>query len=71
MIAYIDSSVLLRIILGQRDRLKEWARVTRVIASALAEVECLRTLDRLRLNADGGLNCGPVQRPSHDAYRDC
>ena len=49
MIAYLDSSVLLRIILGQRDRLKEWARVTRGIASALAEVECLRTLDRLRL----------------------
>ena len=49
MIAYLDSSVLLRIILGQRDGLKEWASVTRGIASALAEVECLRTLDRLRL----------------------
>ena len=49
MIAYLDSSVLLRVILGQRDALKEWGRVTQGIASALAEVECLRTLDRLRL----------------------
>lgn len=49
MIAYLDSSVLLRVILGQRDALKEWGRVAQGIASALAEVECLRTLDRLRL----------------------
>ena len=31
-----------------RNALKEWGRVTQGIASALAEVECLRTLDRLR-----------------------
>ena len=49
MIAYVDSSVLLRVVLGQRDALKEWGRVTRGVASALAEVECLRTLDRLRV----------------------
>ena len=50
MIAYVDSSVLLRVVLGQRDALKEWGRVTRGVASALAEVECLRTLDRLRVS---------------------
>jgi len=44
-----DSSVLLRVVLGQRNALEEWGRVTQGIASALAEVECLRTLDRLRL----------------------
>ncbi len=49
MMAYIDSSVLLRIILGQPHRLKEWNSIERGVASALAEVECLRTLDRLRL----------------------
>ncbi len=49
MIAYLDSSVLLRIVLGQPDRLKEWPRIETGVASALAEVECLRTLDRLRL----------------------
>jgi predicted nucleic acid-binding protein len=49
VIAYLDSSVLLRVVLGQSNSLKEWGRVTRGVASALAEVECLRTLDRLRL----------------------
>jgi predicted nucleic acid-binding protein len=49
VIAYLDSSVLLRIVLGQPDRLKEWPRIETGVASALAEVECLRTLDRLRL----------------------
>ena len=52
MIAYLDSSVLLRLILGQDNRLTEWASVERGVASALVEVECLRTLDRLRLKAD-------------------
>lgn len=49
MIAYLDSSVLLRVVIGQRDTLKEWQRVTQGIASAIVEVECLRTLDRLRV----------------------
>ena len=49
MIAYLDSSVLLRVILGQRNALKEWPKITQGVASALVEVECLRTLDRLRL----------------------
>lgn len=49
MIAYLDSSVLLRIVLGQPDALKEWRKVRTGVASALVEVECLRTLDRLRL----------------------
>lgn len=50
MIAYLDSSVLLRVVLGQRNAIKEWRSIERGIASALVEVECLRTLDRLRLN---------------------
>ena len=52
MIAYLDSSVVLRLVLGQRDALREWKRVARGVASALVEVECLRTLDRLRLEED-------------------
>jgi uncharacterized protein len=46
---YLDSSIILRIILGQANALKEWRSITQGIASALVEVECLRTLDRLRL----------------------
>lgn len=49
MIAYLDSSVLLRILVGQPDALAEWTTIERGVASALVEVECLRTLDRLRL----------------------
>lgn len=49
MIAYVDSSVLLRVILGHRDSLEQWADISSGVASALVEVECLRTLDRLRI----------------------
>ena len=49
MKAYIDSSVILRIVLGQPGRLEEWAEIEEGVASALVEVECLRTLDRLRV----------------------
>jgi predicted nucleic acid-binding protein len=49
VIAYADSSVLLRIVLGQTPTLKEWKSIRTCVASALVEVECLRTLDRLRV----------------------
>ncbi len=49
MIAYLDSSVVLRVVLGQRGSLREWKAVETGVASAILEVECLRTLDRLRL----------------------
>ena len=46
MIAYVDSSVLLRVVLAQPDRLLEWRSIQQAVTSALTEVECLRTLDR-------------------------
>lgn len=48
MIAYVDTSVLLRVVLAQSGRLAEWSALDRVVTSALTEVECLRTLDRRR-----------------------
>ncbi|MEI6226100.1 MAG: type II toxin-antitoxin system VapC family toxin [Deltaproteobacteria bacterium] len=51
MIAYIDSSVLLRLVLSEPDALREWPDVHQGVTSALAEVEVLRTLDRLRFSA--------------------
>jgi predicted nucleic acid-binding protein len=51
VIAYLDSSVLLRVVLRQPDALAQWRRIERGVASALVEVECLRTLDRLRVAA--------------------
>jgi predicted nucleic acid-binding protein len=47
MIVYLDASVALRLVLGEPNRLAEWRRVESAVASALTEVECLRTLDRL------------------------
>ena len=49
MTVYVDSSALLRILLRQPGELAEWRRIDRAITSLLTEVECLRTLDRLRL----------------------
>jgi predicted nucleic acid-binding protein len=47
MIAYVDASVVLRLVLGEPEALSEWPTVTQAVASTLTEVECLRTLDRL------------------------
>lgn len=47
MIAYLDSSILLRIALEQRDPLAEWNTLTKGISSDLLPVECHRSLDRL------------------------
>lgn len=51
MIAYVDSSVLLRIVLAQTPVLESWSEIERGVASRMVEVECLRTLDRVRLRA--------------------
>lgn len=49
MRVYVDSSVLLRVALGEADMLPEWGRITEPISSELIRIECLRTLDRARL----------------------
>lgn len=49
MIVYVDSSVVLRRLLRQPGSLREWRLVRTAVGSRLVEVECLRTLDRLRL----------------------
>lgn len=49
MTTYLDSSVALRIVLDARGALPKWQAMEHVVSSALIEVECLRTLDRLRL----------------------
>lgn len=51
MIAYLDSSVLLRKVLGQGRALPEWTSIRIGVTSALAGTECLRTLDRFRIRA--------------------
>ena len=47
MIAYLDASVVLRLVMGEPSSLADRKRFSGAVASALTEVECLRTLDRL------------------------
>lgn len=49
MIAYIDASVVLRIILREPAPLAEWQDLHEGISSALIAIECARTFDRLWL----------------------
>ena len=67
MIAYIDSSVVLRIVLGQPGRLAQWKSIATGVASGLVEVECVRTIDRLRLAA--GLSDAETARRREAIYR--
>ncbi len=46
---YVDSSVLLRIVLGEPDRLRIWPKITNPVSSELIRLECLRTIDRARM----------------------
>ena len=52
MRVYFDSSVILRVVLGERGRLAEWSRTSEAVTSEITRVECLRVLDRLRLADD-------------------
>lgn len=49
MNVYVDSSVVLRIVLGEPGTLRGWRRIRRAIASPLVRLECLRTIDRARI----------------------
>lgn len=49
MTVYVDSSVLLRVVLRQPGGLAEWKTLQSRVASVLVQVECFRTLDRFRL----------------------
>ena len=55
MIAYLDSSVILRAALNQPNRVEPWSHAEVSVTSALTEVECLRTLDRLRIRTGASL----------------
>lgn len=54
MIAYVDASVTARFVLMQPDRLVDVAKFDGRVTSLLAEVECLRAVDRARLAGEFG-----------------
>lgn len=49
MIAYVDSSVIVRIVMRQPNRLAGLGAFDARVTSWLTQAECLRTLDRARL----------------------
>lgn len=49
MNVYVDSSVLLRVVLGEPRRLRIWGQISQAVSSELIRLECLRTMDRARL----------------------
>ena len=46
---YLDSSVVLRVALGEPGSLPAWNQITDPYSSELIRIECLRTIDRARL----------------------
>jgi predicted nucleic acid-binding protein len=50
VIAHVESSVILRFVMGQAGALRELRVFDAGATSALTEVECLRSLDRLRIS---------------------
>jgi predicted nucleic acid-binding protein len=67
MNAYVDSSVILRKVLSQPLALPEWSLIRGGPVSRLAEVECLRTLDRMRV--EGMLDDRRVAAARESLYR--
>lgn len=49
MNVYVDSSIVLRVILGEPGALPGWTRIRRAVSSQLIRLECLRTIDRARI----------------------
>ncbi|MFO0980394.1 MAG: type II toxin-antitoxin system VapC family toxin [Planctomycetota bacterium] len=49
MLAYLDSSVVLRVVFGEPGQLAEFHEIDEGISSEILMLECLRTIDRLRL----------------------
>ena len=52
MNCYLDSSVVLRKVLRQSNSLEEWSALETGFSSRLLQLECLRSIDRLRLLSD-------------------
>ncbi|MEA2025990.1 MAG: type II toxin-antitoxin system VapC family toxin [Chloroflexota bacterium] len=49
MNVYLDSSIVLRIALGEPAALRDWSNITNPVSSELTRIECLRTIDRARV----------------------
>ncbi len=46
---YVDSSVILRVLRGQKDAWKAWGHWEKAYCSTILRIECRRFIDRMRL----------------------
>lgn len=67
MIAFVDSSVLLRKLFGEPDALAEWGQIEAAYASRLLPLEIGRVIDRCRL--EGKLDDEDVVKLHREARR--
>jgi predicted nucleic acid-binding protein len=49
MRVYLDSSVIVRVVLSEPNALSTWREIDFAVASAITRAECFRTIDRLRV----------------------
>ena len=49
MLVYLDTSVIIRVLFGERNPLSNWGRWQKAYSSRLWHVEALRVLDRARI----------------------
>lgn len=72
MITYLDASVVLRRLLNQPGPVLEFGPNDETISSALAAVECFRSLDRLRLlGALDEISLGRVRELVYETFDSC
>lgn len=62
MIAYLDTSALLPVVLGEPDALGELSSAESLVSSELLAVESLRTIDRLRLQGALSVEAAAARR---------
>ena len=67
MITYLDSSVILDLIVDAPGAAELWRSIGRTVTSVLSETECLRTMDRFRLA--GHLNDTALVRGRESLFR--
>jgi predicted nucleic acid-binding protein len=59
MTVFVDTSVLLRKLFGERGQLREWGKIREAFASRMLPVEAGRVIDRVRLA--GEIDDGEVE----------
>lgn len=67
MRAYVDTSVLLRVVLSEPGALAAWSQISEPMCSELLRIESLRTIDRARVQ--GRLTDGDASRVRADLLR--